>query len=198
MVDSVFDNLNKVYDEHFKPFFDSIAQGLSTIVNSFLNVWNEHVSPILQEIGSRLNDLFSQYLSPFINSVVELLGNLVTVLKGLWEDIVVPFIDLLVTYVFPIIADYFDVLITAIISGIEILLEVFTGLIDFINFLVEQWNLNWEAAQVIFDGFWNYMKKAFNTLKDLATGFLETIKLLIDKDWKGAWENAKKIFTTFK
>lgn len=98
MVDSVFDNLNKVYDEHFKPFFDSIAQGLSTIVNSFLNVWNEHVSPILQEIGSRLNDLFSQYLSPFINSVVELLGNLVTVLKGLWEDIVVPFIDLLVTY----------------------------------------------------------------------------------------------------
>lgn len=198
MVDSVFDNLNKVYDEHFKPFFDSIAQGLSTIVNSFLNVWNEHVSPILQEIGSRLNDLFSQYLSPFINSVVELLGNLVTVLKGLWEDIVVPFIDLLVTYVFPIISDYFDVLITAIISGIEILLEVFTGLIDFINFLVEQWNLNWEAAQVIFDGFWNYMKKAFNTLKDLATGFLETIKLLIDKDWKGAWENAKKIFTTFK
>lgn len=192
MIDSVFDNLNTVYDEHFKPLFDSIAQGLSTIVSSFLSVWNEHVSPILQEIGSRLNDLFSQYLSPFINSVVELLGNLGTVLQGLWEDIVVPFIDLLVTYVFPIIADYFDVLVTAIISGIEILLEVFTGLIDFVNFLVEQWNLDWNAAQTIFDGFWNYMKKAFKTLRDLLSGFFETVKLLIDGDWKGAWENAKK------
>lgn len=198
MVDSVFDNLNEVYDEHFKPFFDSIAQGLSTIVNSFLNVWNEHVSPILQEIGSRLSDLFSQYLSPFINSAVELLGNLGTVLQGLWEDIIVPFIDLLVTYVFPVIADLFDVCVTAIIRGVEILLEIFTELINFINFLLEQWNLDWNAAQTIFDGFWNYMKKAFNTLKDLLSGFFETVKLLIDGDWKGAWENAKKIFTTFK
>lgn len=198
MIDNVFDNLNTVYDEHFKPFFDSIAQGLSTIVNSFLNVWNEHVSPILQEIGSRLSDLFSQYLSPFINSVVELLGNLGTVLKGLWEDIIVPFIDLLVTYVFPVIADLFDVCVTAIISGVEILLEIFTELINFINFLLEQWNLDWDAAQTIFEGFWNYMKKAFNTLKDLLSGFFETVKLLIDGDWKGAWENAKKIFTTFK
>lgn len=198
MIDSVFDNLNTVYDEHFKPLFDSIAQGLSTIVSSFLSVWNEHVSPILQEIGSRLSDLFSQYLSPFINSVVELLGNLGTVLQGLWEDIIVPFIDLLVTYVFPVIADLFDVCVTAIISGVEILLEIFTELINFINFLLEQWTLDWNAAQTIFDGFWNYMKKAFKTLRDLLSGFFETVKLLIDGDWKGAWENAKKIFTTFK
>ena len=33
-IDHTFDKLNEVYDEHFKPFFDSVAEGLSEITES--------------------------------------------------------------------------------------------------------------------------------------------------------------------
>ena len=198
MIDSVFDNLNAVYDAHFKPFFDSIAEGLSHLVGVFLDVWNGHVSPILQEIGTKIGELFSSYLAPFINAAVELIGNLVTMLQGFWEDIIMPIVGLLLTYVFPVIADMFAEFITGIIEGIENILSGFTTLIEFITFLVEQWNVLWTSAKELFNTFWKSIEAILALLKAAFTLFGTFIKSVVNGDWKTAWETAKTIFTTFK
>lgn len=198
MIDSVFDNLNAVYDAHFKPFFDSVAEGLSYLVGVFLEVWNGHVSPILQEIGTKIGELFSSYLAPFINAAVELIGNLVTMLQGFWEDIIMPIVDLLLTYVFPVVADMFAEFITGIIEGIENILSGFTTLIEFITFLVEQWNVLWTSAKELFNTFWKSIETILALLKAAFTLFGTFIKSVVNGDWKTAWETAKTIFTTFK
>lgn len=198
MIDSVFDNLNAVYNAHFKPFFDSVAEGLSYLVGVFLDVWNGHVSPILQEIGTKIGELFSSYLAPFINAAVELIGNLVTMLQGFWEDIIMPIVDLLLTYVFPVIADMFAEFITGIIEGIENILSGFTTLIEFITFLVEQWNVLWTSAKELFNTFWKSIEAILALLKAAFTLFGTFIKSVVNGDWKTAWETAKTIFTTFK
>lgn len=198
MIDSVFDNLNAVYDAHFKPFFDSVAEGLSYLVGVFLEVWNGHVSPILQEIGTKIGELFSSYLAPFINAAVELIGNLVTMLQGFWEDIIMPIVDLLLTYVFPVVADMFAEFITGIIEGIENILSGFTTLIEFITLLVEQWNVLWTSAKELFNTFWKSIETILALLKAAFTLFGTFIKSVVNGDWKTAWETAKTIFTTFK
>lgn len=197
-IDGIFDNLNAIYDAHFKPFFDSVAEGLSYLVGVFLEVWNGHVSPILQEIGTKIGELFSSYLEPFINAAVELIGNLVTMLQGFWEDIIMPIVDLLLTYVFPVVADMFAEFITGIIEGIENILSGFTTLIEFITLLVEQWNVLWTSAKELFNTFWKSIETILALLKAAFTLFGTFIKSVVNGDWKTAWETAKTIFTTFK
>lgn len=198
MIDSVFDNMNTVYDEHFKPFFDSIANGLSHLVEVFLDVWNTHISPIINEIGSRLGDFYSQHLAPLINAIVELVGNLVSRLQWFWENILMPIIELIITYVFPVVAEMFDICITTIINGLEVLTDGFTALIEFLNQLMEQWGEAWDSAKEVFNNFWEKVKTIANMVKELLSGIFATVKALVNGDWKLAWENAKKLFTTFK
>ena len=198
MIDSVFDNMNTVYDEHFKPFFDSIASGLSHLVGVFLEVWNTHISPMINEIGSRLGDFYSQHLAPLINAIVELIGNLVSRLQWFWENIIMPIVELIITYVFPIVADIFDVFITKVINGLEVLTDGFTALIEFLNQLMEQWGESWDSAKEVFNNFWEKVKTIANMVSELLSGVFATVKALVNGDWKLAWENAKKLFTTFK
>lgn len=198
MIDSVFDNMNTVYNEHFKPFFDSIANGLSHLVEVFLDVWNTHISPIINEIGSRLGDFYSQHLAPLINAIVELVGNLVSRLQWFWENILMPIIELIITYVFPVVAEMFDICITTIINGLEVLTDGFTALIEFLNQLMEQWGEAWDSAKEVFNNFWEKVKTIANMVKELLSGVFATVKALVNGDWKLAWENAKKLFTTFK
>ena len=197
-IDNIFDNINKVYDEHFKPFFDSVANGVSQLTNAFLTMWNEHISPILQELGTKVGELHSQYIAPFVNAVVELVGNLVTKLQGFWEDIIMPMIEVLITYVFPVVADLFDVCITGIINGVELLISGFTEFVEFINYLLEQWQETWNSAKEVFSSYWDHVKSLANLLKDLLTNIFATVKALVNGDWKLAWDNAKNIFTGFK
>ena len=197
-IDNIFDNINKVYDEHFKPFFDSVANGVSQLTNVFLTMWNEHISPILQELGTKVGELHSQYIAPFVNAVVELVGNLVTKLQGFWEDIIMPMIEVLITYVFPVVADLFDVCITGIINGVELLISGFTEFVEFINYLLEQWQETWNSAKEVFSSYWDHVKSLANLLKDLLTNIFATVKALVNGDWKLAWDNAKNIFTGFK
>lgn len=197
-IDSIFDNINKVYDEHFKPFFDSVANGVSQLTNAFLTMWNEHISPILQALGTKIGELLSQYITPFINAVVELVENLVTRLQGFWEDIIMPMIELLITYVFPVVADLFEVCVTGIINLIEWLISIFTKLVEFLNYLLEQWQETWNSAKEVFSSYWDHVKSLANLLKDLLTNIFATVKALVNGDWKLAWDNAKNIFTGFK
>lgn len=198
MIDGVFDSMNSVYDMHFKPFFDSIANGVSKLTGEFLEMWNGHVSPILQNLGTKIGELYSQYLGPFFSSVVNLIGNLVTVLKGFWEEMIMPMIEVLISYVFPVVADLFDICITSIINGIENLISFFTFMLDVLNVVVEQWSETWDSAKEVFNSYWEHVKALANLMKDLLTNIFASIKALVNGDWKLAWDNAKKIFSTFK
>lgn len=43
-----FDKINSVYDQYFKPFVDSITQGISDILGTFLDAYNTYLSRIIQ------------------------------------------------------------------------------------------------------------------------------------------------------
>lgn len=193
-IDSVYDNLNSVYDEHFKPFFDSVADGLTTLVGKFLDIWNSDIQPILDKIGAKTSELLTQYLGPFVNSAIDLLGNLFTMLQVLWENIVQPIINLLITYVFPVLGEIFGEYVTAVLNGGEKILSALKGGADFVNSFAETWIDVWNSAEETFDAFWKAVEDTADLLKDALSGLIDFVKLLISGDWKGAWDSAKETF----
>ncbi len=73
-IDDTFDKLNEVYDEHFKPLFDAIAEGLSDLLGEFLEFWNGNVQPILEDFAAAFDDAWKNYIQPAINGMIEFIG----------------------------------------------------------------------------------------------------------------------------
>lgn len=199
-IDSIFDNLNTVYDEHFAPFFQSIANGLSSIVGTILDVWNNSIQPIVNSVATRISDLLSEYIAPFVNSIVEFVGNLLTVLQSFWESFLLPIIEMAISYVIPMIAENIGFLVELIIAVIAKIIEGLTNVMNFINeTIMPAWQWAWEQAGIFFEAFFDVISAVGQLIKDLFSGITKFIKqVIIDKDWKGAWDTAKQIFETFE
>ena len=140
-IDATFDKLNEVYDKHFKPFFDSVAQGLSDLVGEFLEFWNGDVQPLLKYIASGFDELWKSHIQPLINHAIELLGKFADFLKMIWEEIVKPFISWIIQNVLPkilpIIQGIWDALKEACAWVIDIFDAIINKLGEFIDWLTE-------------------------------------------------------------
>lgn len=200
MIDSVFDNLNEVYDTQFKPFFDSVANGLASLVSTFLEVWNGQIQPVIDSVAAKLSELYSAYIAPLINSIVTLIGGLASILQSFWETFLMPIIEWVITYAVPVVGEAIGLLLEIIIQVIMQITEAITGIINFINgTIIPLWQAAWDSAGVIFQAFFDILNAIGQLMKDFFSGLLKFIKqVVVEKDWKGAWETAKKLFTDFK
>lgn len=200
MIDSVFDNLNEVYDTKFKPFFDSIANGLAQLVGTFLSVWNGEIQPVIDSVAAKLSELYSAYIAPLINSIVTLIGGLASVLQSFWETFLMPIIEWVITYAVPVVGEAIGLLLEIIIQVIMQITEAITGIINFINgTIIPLWQAAWDSAGVIFQAFFGVLNAIGQLMKDFFSGLLKFVKqVVVEKDWKGAWKTAKKLFTDFK
>ena len=200
MIDSVFDNLNEVYDTQFKPFFDSVANGLASLVGTFLEVWNGQIQPVIDSVAAKLSELYSAYIAPLINSIVTLIGGLASILQSFWETFLMPIIEWVITYAVPVVGEAIGLLLEIIIQVIMQITEAITGIINFINgTVIPLWQAAWDSAGVIFQAFFDILNAIGQLMKDFFSGLLKFIKqVVVEKDWKGAWETAKKLFTDFK
>ncbi len=140
-IDETFDKLNEVYDAHFKPFFDSVAQGLSDLVGEFLAFWNDNVQPILDQMAADFDELWKTHVQPLINDAIELLGRLADLLKMIWNEILVPFVSWVIENVLPkilpIIQGVWDALKEAVGWALDIFDSIIDKLGDFIDWLTE-------------------------------------------------------------
>lgn len=180
-IDETFDKLNEVYDAHFKPFFDSVAQGLSDLVGSFLEFWNGTVQPILEDWAEKFDVLWKEHIQPLLNSVADLLGSIADLLKTLWEQVLQPFIqwiiDNVLPIVLPIIQAIYDTLVTVIGDIADFLtgfVNTVKGIIDLIVALINgDWSAAWEAAKSIVENVFNMIFSFVQTIIDSLLGVID-------------------------
>lgn len=182
-IDDTFDKLNEVYDQHFKPFFDSVSQGLSDLLAKFLEFWNGNVQPILEQWAADFDELWTSHIQPLLDNAAEFLGKIADLLKVLWETIIQPLIEWIIQNVLPklipVIQAVWDALknlfgyIADIVSSA---ITILGGLIDFIT--------------GVFSGDW---EKAFQGLQAIVSGFIDAIKNIIE----GGVQLLLDIITTF-
>lgn len=135
-IDDTFDHLNKIYDEHLKPFFDSVAQGLSDLTGQFLEFWNNDVQPILDEWAEKFDVLWKEHIQSALDKIGDAIGRVADFLKDLWEKGLKPIISWVIDNILPVLLPIIDELFTASLEFIGWLFDVIGGLMDiFIEFV---------------------------------------------------------------
>ena len=74
--------------QNFETVRDVVSGAIETIKNTFINLYNEHIKPLIDNIVSLLQTLWNDVLQPLINWFVEnVLPVLVPIFESLWNTI---------------------------------------------------------------------------------------------------------------
>lgn len=203
VVQNLSDAISRLYDEHVKPFFDSIANGLSSIFETLITGYNTYVLPVLQGLAEQFKGLLEGPLGDAILKIETFLGKLIDSLKLLWESVLVPLINWIIANLLPVVAKIIDVVGTVAIKVIKSLIKIIgdvadtlSGIIDFlVGVFTGDWELAWQGIKEIADGAWSFIKDvvsgAWEIIKTVTKGALSIIKSIIGTAW-----NAIKALTS--
>lgn len=203
VVQNLSDAISRLYDEHVKPFFDSIADGLSSIFETLVTGYNTYILPVLQGLAEQIKGLLEGPLGDTILKIETFLGKLIDSLKLLWESVLVPLINWIIANLLPVVAKIIDVVGTVAIKVIKSLIKIIgdvadtlSGIIDFlVGVFTGDWKLAWQGIKEIASGVWNLIKDVisgvWSAIKSIIKGALNIIKSVINTAW-----NAIKTATT--
>ena len=181
----------KLYDEHLRPFFESIANGISSILKTVLTAYNTYILPVLQGLADKLSGLMSGALGETLSKIETFLGKIIDVLKLLWENILVPLINWIIANVVPVLAKIADMIGTKVINIIKTLIKVIGDIIDVLSGVIDfivgvytgDWEKAWNGVKGIAEGVWNLIKDiilgVWETIKSETQGALDVVKSVI-------------------
>lgn len=195
VVQNLSDAISRLYDEHVKPFFDSIADGLSSILETLITGYNTYILPVLQGLAEQIKGLLEGPLGDAILKIEAFLGKLIDSLKLLWESVLVPLINWIIANLLPVVAKIIDVVGTTAIKVLESLIKIIgdvadtlSGIIDFlVGVFTGDWELAWQGIKEIANGAWSLIKDiitgAWDVIKTATKGALSIIKSIINVTW---------------
>lgn len=195
--------INKTYDDHFKPYMDSLKKGWVEIVGTFLDSWNTYIQPVLDNIGQGFSDMISNHFQPMVDKVLDYLGDIIDDLKVIWENVLQPFFNWLAEWIVPILAPaiqyladvFFDVWgkIANIIGGV---IDILQGINDFLKgVFTGDWSLAWDGIKQIFSGFSTILESLVMMLWNALIGLFKAAWNTIVAVVQAGWDGIVKIFT---
>mgnify|MGYP001215949834 FL=1 len=178
------DGIVKLYDEHISPFITSINEGVSELIEKFLEFWNTYMQPILEEWATMFEDTYQNHLKPVIDKVIECVGKIIDILKILWENWIQPLIAWVIENILPVITPILDSLsqyvkgcIDGIIDFVDGLLNAVSDVLDvIIKLLKGDWKGAWEAAKKVVKDVVNGILAA---VESMANGVVNAVNTMI-------------------
>ena len=70
LVQNIRDGITDIYDNHLKPFFDSVAEGFSAIFGALLKGYNTYMVPVLEGLGQKFQELMDGPVGIAIDQIV--------------------------------------------------------------------------------------------------------------------------------
>nr|DAT93881.1 MAG TPA: minor tail protein [Caudoviricetes sp.] len=210
VVQNLSDAISRLYDEHVKPFFDSIADGLSSILETLITGYNTYILPVLQGLAEQIKGLLEGPLGDAILKIEAFLGKLIDSLKLLWESVLVPLINWIIANLLPVVAEIIDVVGTVAIKVIKSLIKIIgdvadtlSGIIDFlVGVFTGNWELAWQGIKEIADGIWNLIKDiitgTWDVIKTVTKGALKIIKTVISTAWNAIKTATSTVWNAIK
>lgn len=128
-VQHVTDKITELYDEHIHPFIENGKNGMSELIEKFLEFWNTYVQPILQNLALMFEDTYENHLKPVFDNIFEIMGIVIDILNDLWTNILQPIIAWIIENVLPVILPIIKTLSQNIKDSVDFIL-------DLINFLL--------------------------------------------------------------
>lgn len=161
----VADRLTKLYDEHVSPFINDIGDGLTKIVDTLLTTYDEYIAPVLDNWAKKFDDVLNGQVGDAINQVLNVLGQLIDLLGVLWNVVLVPLIDWIIQNIVPILAPIVEWIGNTALDLIGTISQVVSGIMQILSGLIT-------FLLGVFTGDWG---KAFDGLKQMATGLRDAL-----------------------
>lgn len=210
VVQTLSDAISRLYDEHLKPFFDSIENGLSSIFETLMTGYNTYILPVLQGLAEQFKGLLEGPLGDAILKIETFLGKLIDSLKLLWESVLAPLINWIIANLLPVVAKIIDVVGTTAMKVIKSLIKIIgdvadtlSGIIDFlVGVFTGDWKLAWQGIKEIASGVWNLIKDvisgAWSAIKSIIKGALNIIKSVINTAWNAIKTATSTVWNAIK
>ncbi len=182
-VKETFDKIFEVYDEKIRPAFEGIADGLSSILGTILDTYNQYVAPVLDELATKFNEVWESHIQPAIDKAIEVIGKLAECISTIWQNVFVPFINWIVSTIVPIVAPIFETIGKTILNvfgdigdTISGVLDILGGLLDFITgIFTGDWEKCWSGMEEVVSGFKEVISATLQALSDIIGGIFKAI-----------------------
>ena len=196
---STWDKIQSTYDQSVKPLLDSLANGISGWMKTFLDGYNTYIAPVLATLSEKFKSVMDSSIKPAINAVIGLLGNLIDIVKIFWENVLQPLVNWCIKNIVPIFAEVFKQAgsiileafggISKVIGGISNILSGVCGVIK--GEVQGDWKSAWESAKSI-------VKAVVTTIKEifiLAVTVIKTAFTPLITFFKSLWNSIKNVFS---
>lgn len=200
------EKLNQVYDEHLKPFFDSLSQGISEIIGTIADAYNLYIAPVLDYLAEKFSTVWAEHVQPALNGIADLLGKVFDNLKALWETALVPLVEWIVNTIMPVLGPIIAGIGEIILDLLTVAGDVFEGISDilggFLDFctgvFADDFDMCWKGIGEILDGFKVIAGSVFDFLKKyIFTPFIDFIKNVFKTDWSESFGTLGEILNNF-
>lgn len=170
-----FEKIFEVYDEYVAPAFEGIADGLSSIVSTFLDEYNSHIAPALDNLADKFSEVWQGHIQPAIDEALELVGKISEAIQLLWQNVLVPLVNWIVSNIIPVVVPIFESLGTTIMNLYSSVADVVSGVLEALGGLID-------FLIGVFTGDW---ERAWTGIKDIFSGIWEAIKGIVEYIWEG-------------
>ena len=199
----VADKLTELYDQHIHPFLQEIGNGLTEIVETILDTYNEYVAPILDVLAQKVDEVLNGSVKDAINQLLNVLGQVIDLLKLLWDKVLVPLIEWIVENILPILAPIVGGIINMALNLVGIVAQVSAEILKvlgkIITFLTGAFKSDWVKAFGIIgmymEGFAKDISNFVKGIKQIFHGVIDFFNGVFYGDWRRAWNGIKNIFT---
>lgn len=199
-ITNTFSKISEVYDTYIDPAFVKIKDGFSTVFGAALDAYNNYLAPVLDWIAERFTVLVSEYVQPLMDAFLDLWGKAVDAIATFWEFIS-PFVAWFVEAFIMQFANKlqelwvkFEFVFSAIASVVQGVIEVFSGVIDFIvGVFTGNWDRAWTGIKEIFQGICTAIQGVFTAVKDLIVNVFTVIETSISNKLSVARDKVKTI-----
>lgn len=198
----VADKLTELYDQHIYPFLQEIGNGLTEIVGTILDTYNEYVAPILDVLAQKVDEVLNGSVKDAINQLLNVLGQVIDLLKLLWDKVLVPLIEWIVENILPILAPIVGGIINIVLNLVGIVAQVAAEILKvlgkIITFLTGAFKSDWVKAFGIIgmymEGFAKDISNFVKGIKQIFHGIIDFFNGVFYGNWRRAWNGIKNIF----
>lgn len=191
IVSTIGDELNETYDEKIGPFIQHMGEGFSDTAQKWHDGWTEYVTPALDEAKGKFDDFTNNTLKPMLEGVLGpdgSFGKFITTLQDFYDNVLKPVIDYCAKEVTKVIGDmikigeqFLEDILVAITDQIDGILQVATGLIEFITgVFTGDWEKAWNGIKDTTEGVLTYIDGLIEGIIAKAKGIGESIKTAIE------------------
>ena len=79
---------------------DKVSKTLTSAKNEFVKIWDQYVSPILNNLSKKVQELWDRYIRPHLKGALDLLHTVVDYLNTAWNNVLKPVVSWVSKYVF--------------------------------------------------------------------------------------------------